>query len=205
MARKLKTYITSIGFYDLAIAAPSMKAALEAWGSNQNLFHQGQAQETDSAPLVTATMAQPGVVLRRPVGSKGAYKEKPDAPRDLPVGGPFPPRREKPILKKAKAAAAKGKNPAAILSFEKAKAKRDAARKKEEALAAAQRKRDAARITQATAKANDALERAKAKHDDIIAKIDSEREALDRRTAREKSRWDKERHKFEDAVSRAGR
>ena len=30
MARKLKTCQTSIGFYDLAIAAPSIKAALEA-------------------------------------------------------------------------------------------------------------------------------------------------------------------------------
>ena len=30
MARKLKTYQTSLGFFDLAIAAPSMKAALEA-------------------------------------------------------------------------------------------------------------------------------------------------------------------------------
>jgi hypothetical protein len=27
MARKLKTYQTSLGFFDLAIAAPSMKAA----------------------------------------------------------------------------------------------------------------------------------------------------------------------------------
>src|SRR6478672_9602980 len=33
MARKLKTYTTSVGFFDLAVAAPSMKAALEAWGS----------------------------------------------------------------------------------------------------------------------------------------------------------------------------
>jgi hypothetical protein len=32
MPRKLKTYQTSVGFYDLAIAAPSMKGALEAWG-----------------------------------------------------------------------------------------------------------------------------------------------------------------------------
>jgi hypothetical protein len=30
MARKLKTYQTSLGFFDQAIAAPSMKAALEA-------------------------------------------------------------------------------------------------------------------------------------------------------------------------------
>jgi hypothetical protein len=41
MARNLKTYQTSLGFYDLAIAAPSMKAALEAWGAGSNLFHQG--------------------------------------------------------------------------------------------------------------------------------------------------------------------
>ena len=31
MPRKLKTFQTSLGFYDLAIAAPSMKAALEAF------------------------------------------------------------------------------------------------------------------------------------------------------------------------------
>ena len=30
MAKKLKVYQTSIGFFDLAIAAPSMKAAAEA-------------------------------------------------------------------------------------------------------------------------------------------------------------------------------
>jgi hypothetical protein len=38
MARKLKIYQTSQAFFDLAIAAPSMKAALEAWGANSNLF-----------------------------------------------------------------------------------------------------------------------------------------------------------------------
>lgn len=30
MARKLKTFQTSLGFYDLAIAAPSLKVTLEA-------------------------------------------------------------------------------------------------------------------------------------------------------------------------------
>jgi hypothetical protein len=34
MPRKLKTFQTSLGFYDLAIAAPSMKAGLEAWGAD---------------------------------------------------------------------------------------------------------------------------------------------------------------------------
>jgi hypothetical protein len=31
MPRTFKTYQTSIGFFDLAVAAPSMKAAAEAW------------------------------------------------------------------------------------------------------------------------------------------------------------------------------
>jgi len=35
---------TSLGFFDLAIAAPSMKAALEAWGADSNLFHQGASR-----------------------------------------------------------------------------------------------------------------------------------------------------------------
>lgn len=43
MARKLKTYTISAGLFDLAVAAPSMKAALEAWSSTNNLFHQGFA------------------------------------------------------------------------------------------------------------------------------------------------------------------
>ena len=44
MPRKLKTFATSAGFFDLAVAAPSMKAALEAWGSTRNLFHEGFAK-----------------------------------------------------------------------------------------------------------------------------------------------------------------
>jgi hypothetical protein len=46
MARKLKTYQTSSGFFDLAVAAPSMKAAAEAWDSRTNVFKQGFAKET---------------------------------------------------------------------------------------------------------------------------------------------------------------
>jgi colicin import membrane protein len=66
MTRKLKTYQTSLGFFDLAIAAPSMKAALETWGADSNLFHQGAAKESDDPDVVAATVAKPGVVLRRP-------------------------------------------------------------------------------------------------------------------------------------------
>jgi hypothetical protein len=64
MARKLKAYLTSQGFYDLAIAAPSMKAALEAWGSNINLLHKGFAKDTDDPAIVAATMKHPGAILQ---------------------------------------------------------------------------------------------------------------------------------------------
>src|SRR5437016_13717445 len=83
MARKLKTYQTSLGFFDQAIAAPSMKAALEAWGTKTNLFHQGVAKEVDDPDVIAATMRKPGVILRRPVGSNGPFKEHADLPTRL--------------------------------------------------------------------------------------------------------------------------
>src|SRR6476646_10724566 len=88
MARKLKTYQTSLGFFDLAIAAPSMKAALEAWGADSNLFHQGAAKESDDPDVVAATMAKPGVVLRRPVGTDRPFSEHAELPTDLGGGKP---------------------------------------------------------------------------------------------------------------------
>src|SRR6187399_863265 len=83
MARKLKTYQTSLGFFDLAMAAPSMKAALEAWGADSNLFHQGAAKESHDPDVIAATLAKPGVVLRRPVGSDGSFNEHAELPTDL--------------------------------------------------------------------------------------------------------------------------
>ena len=88
MARKLKTFQTSVGLYDLAVAVPSMKAALEAWGAGSNLFHQGIAKETDDPDVVTATMAKPGVVLKRPAGSSGRFAEHSDLPTDSATNEP---------------------------------------------------------------------------------------------------------------------
>ena len=64
--RKLKTYQTSLGFYDQAVAAPSMKAALEAWGASSNLFHQGAAKETNDPDIVAATTSESSVSLATP-------------------------------------------------------------------------------------------------------------------------------------------
>src|SRR3954447_8374847 len=88
MPRKLKVYQTSQGFYDLAIAAPSMKAALEAWGANMNVFHQGFARETDDREVVTAAMEKPGVVLKRPVGSGQRFREHAELPTAASLDAP---------------------------------------------------------------------------------------------------------------------
>src|SRR6476661_3441435 len=101
MPRKLKTYQTTLGFYDLAVASPSMKAALEAWGSKSNLFQMGFAREATDAPVIAAAMAKPGVVLRRAVGTKAKFSEHPELPDHLPDDGSHKPapRTPKPAKK----------------------------------------------------------------------------------------------------------
>ena len=45
MARKLKTYQTSLGFFDLAIAAPSMKAAWKRGAPTAISFTRGRRRK----------------------------------------------------------------------------------------------------------------------------------------------------------------
>ena len=78
MAKKLKTYQTSLGFFDQAIAAPSMKAALEAWGADSNLFHQGAAKESHDPDVIAATLAKPG--SRNATNSEASRKTGPMPP-----------------------------------------------------------------------------------------------------------------------------
>jgi hypothetical protein len=61
MARKLKTYLTSLGFFDQAVAAHSMKAPLEAWGARNNLFHQGVATRVNE--VTTESKHRPYIPL----------------------------------------------------------------------------------------------------------------------------------------------
>ncbi|EIG61269.1 hypothetical protein Bra1253DRAFT_06098 [Bradyrhizobium sp. WSM1253] len=82
MARKLKTYQTSLGFFDLAIAAPSMKAALEAWGADSNLFHQGAAKESHD-PDVSPRPWQ------SPASFSGARSEPTDLSASMPSCPPI--------------------------------------------------------------------------------------------------------------------
>lgn len=69
-AKKLKVYRTPIGFHDAYVAAPSQKAALEAWGSSGNLFAQGAAEIITDPKLTKEALARPGEVVRRLRGSE---------------------------------------------------------------------------------------------------------------------------------------
>ena len=178
MARKLKTYETSLGFFDLAIAAPSMKAALEAWGADSNLFHQGAAKQSEDPDVVAATTAKPGVVLKRPVGSNGLFKEHAELPRDL---------------------AGDGGAKKAARAFEKEQARRERERAKEEAAQRKQRERRQKDVD----KAQSALDAARRSHDRDAAGIQAKIEDLEEQSRAQEARWGKERSKLEAALRRA--
>jgi colicin import membrane protein len=192
--RKLKTYQTSLGFYDLAIAGPSMKAALEAWGAGSNLFHQGAAKETDDPDVIAATMAKPGVVLRRPAGSNGPFAEH----SDLPTGDELEhPRKRRSKAKKSSAPkiSEKAARKAAV-DFEQERKQREAERRR--GLAEEVKKRE--RRDRAVAKAQAALDKAEREHGARAGAIEAERDSLEKRAQGEEARWQKEKEKLTAAL-----
>jgi hypothetical protein len=99
MPRQLKVYRTPIGFHDAYVAAPSQKAALEAWGSDANLFARGMAEIVTDPALTAEPLASPGNVVRRLRGSADDHfaalpknKVKPKAPAK-----PEPPAEQAPV------------------------------------------------------------------------------------------------------------
>lgn len=201
MPRKLKTYTTSAGFFDLAIAAPSMKAALEAWGAGSNLFHQGFARESTDRDIIAATMAKPGVVLRRPVGTDARFSEDAELPSSLPIGT----ARRKPE-KPPKGTAKRAAKPVddkrarqAAFEFEEEQRRREREARKEEAA----RKQERARRNRAIAAAEAALEKAERNHKARTGEIDKARATIDRKQEAEDARWRKERERLEEALRKA--
>jgi hypothetical protein len=203
MARKLKTYQTSLGFFDQAIAAPSMKAALQAWGADSNLFHQGAAKESDDPDVIAATMAKPGVVLRRPVGSKGSFSEQSNLPTDLGGTGGSKKVVRKSENRKAKKPSSRPPDNATqrktALAYEREQKRREREQAKEEA--ASQKERE--RRQQAIDKAQAAFDAAEREHSSRIAAIRAEMEALDKRSQAEDARWDNEKERLKAALRRA--
>ncbi len=185
MARKLKTYQTSLGFFDQAIAAPSMKAALEAWGADSNLFHQGAAKESDDPDVIAATTAKPGVVLKRPVGSNGPFRENADLPTELGNGRR---RATKAAPKAAKKVTAppvdKASEHKAAAAYERERKRREREQAKQEAA----KKKYRERRQQALDKAQAALDKAEEEHARRADVLRAELEAVERKAKAEEVR-----------------
>jgi hypothetical protein len=104
---RLKVFAAQIGFFETVVAASSRPKALEAWGTHQDLFAQGEAREIDkSEPEAKAALERPGEVLTRPVGDKGPFKPgaegTPEPPK--PKGKPKKPKPDRSKLDAAEAA-----------------------------------------------------------------------------------------------------
>jgi len=148
MARKLKVFRTVAGFHDAYVAAPSRKAALEAWGTTADLFARGAAEQVTDEALMAEPLKRPGEVIMKSRGgladnlkALGPRKKKAKASADEPEAKPRkrskPPSRDR--LDKAEAALEEAtKRHAAELK--KLEADRDAIERRIEALRARQEK-----------------------------------------------------------------
>jgi hypothetical protein len=147
-------------------------------------------------------MAKPGVVLRRPVGTGGAFSERAELPRDLVVGAA---KGRVPAERKARTAAHKPKtrderaDRRAAAAFELEQKRRREEVKREEAA----QQREGKRRDRAIALAEKALEDAERSHRAKLDEIRKARDALDRKIEAEEGRWKRNKEKLETALRRA--
>jgi hypothetical protein len=102
-AAKLKVYRTSTGFHDAYVAAPSQKAALEAWGADANLFARGVAEQVTDPALMEAPLGRPGEVIKILRGDLEEQLRALPADRKGPKAKPPKPRPSRAALDQAEA------------------------------------------------------------------------------------------------------
>jgi hypothetical protein len=167
-SRKLKVFRTAVGFHDAYVAAPSRKAALEAWGSDRDLFRIGAAEQITDEALMREPLARPGEVVKRRRGTTaenvaalpGRSKARAKQPARQPPARPLPPRPSRKALDEAEAA------------MKSAEAERDAAigALDEEAAALARKRQRLVREWKARISTLD--RRCRAEHDKHLAAMD---------------------------------
>jgi hypothetical protein len=178
-------------------SGPFHEGSVGGVGLQQQPFHQGVAKETDDPKVVAATMAKPGVVLRRPVGSSDPFAEHAALPTDLAGGVDDRPKRHRPKSKKQSPAKTSEKAARrAALAYERTERQRQSEQRKGEAARAKERQRR----ERAVAKAQTALDKAKRDHDARSGAIEAERAALEIRSQAEDARWEKQREKLDAAL-----
>lgn len=97
MARALKVYRTAIGFHDAYVAAPTMKAALAAWGTDKDLFARKAAELVEDRALTAEPLANPGKVIRVPRGSAAEHVKALGKIEQRPAPRPSGDKRATPL------------------------------------------------------------------------------------------------------------
>jgi len=147
-------------------------------------------------------MANPGVVLRRPVGTDQPFSEHAELPTDLGGGRPTKAARKSkgPKTKKPSSRPVdKVLERKATFDYERERRSRELERAKEEAA----RQKERERRQRAVDKAQAPLDTAAQEHAQRAAAIEAEVEALEKKSQAEESRWDKEKERLEAALRRA--
>ena len=95
---RLKVFRTAVGFHDAYVAAPSRKAALEAWGTDKDLFARGVAEEVIEPSLMAEPLAAPGTVFRQFRSAPADLAAEPRKLRKAKVEETAPPKaRMRPV------------------------------------------------------------------------------------------------------------
>jgi hypothetical protein len=167
-----------------------MKAALEAWDLSDNAFQQGFAKQTDNPDIIAATMERPGIVLRRPVGSRAKFEVSPALAKSPPAQPR--PKRQSAVKPKAQ----RKESGATVVSLERERARRERERAKQEK--SAKRAQEKRRVS--VQKATSELELATAQRDMALKKIELQRNKLDRLEQRERQKWEAKRRTLNAAL-----
>ena len=167
MPRPLKVFRTAIGFHDAYVAAPTMTAALAAWGADRNLFTSGRAELVTDPKLSKAPLAEPGKVIKVLRGTEAeqfAALEK-SAPRSAGGEKPAPAPPSKPRPKPSRIALDRADKALAVAQARHDKAldalaKREAALREERHALARKRDKEIAALEEARERAKDAYDEA---------------------------------------------
>lgn len=84
-APRLKVFQAQLGFFDSVVAVSSKAAALDAWGTRQDLFATGDAKIAADEAAIAAALKHPGMPLQRSIGTKDPFR--PETHRSPKVAG----------------------------------------------------------------------------------------------------------------------
>lgn len=74
----------AVGFHDAFVAAPSQKAAAEAWGADLSVFARKEAELVTDPELIAEPLASPGKVIKRLRGTADEQIAALGADEDVP-------------------------------------------------------------------------------------------------------------------------